>query len=127
MFVLVRRKERGPRRPCLLGQWIQTDGWVAEAVILGHVLVAPRSQGAALVSIVGIVDTDGFRDLVLEQRDRIADRDDGPEAAAPASDPVRAGAAAAPGSDPALLATLTEIRDVLQRIESAVSNADRSG
>jgi hypothetical protein len=43
MFVLVRRNERGPRRPCLLGQWIQTDGWVAEAVILGHVLVAPRN------------------------------------------------------------------------------------
>jgi putative membrane protein len=80
------------------------------------------SQGTALVSIVGIVDTDGFRDLVLEQRDRIADRDDGPPApgdVAPAAQPAPA------AGDPAMLSTLTEIRDLLQRIETAVSRTDR--
>jgi hypothetical protein len=34
------------------------------------------------VKIIGIVDTDDFRDTVLQQRDRIADRDDAPPAAA---------------------------------------------
>jgi putative membrane protein len=81
------------------------------------------SQGSALVSIVGIVDTDGFRDMVLEQRDRIADRDEGPPSVT--GEPAQLTGAPAPASDPALLATLTEIRDVLQRIESAVSRTDR--
>jgi putative membrane protein len=76
------------------------------------------SMGQALVSIIGIVDTDDFRDQVLEQRDRIADRDD----EAPPTDGDAAGALPTVGaSDPAVLATLVEIRDLLQRIETAVS------
>jgi putative membrane protein len=76
---------------------------------------AGQSSGAsALVSIVGIVDTDGFRDTVLQQRDRIADRDD-----------VPAGTVAGPGrsasADPDLLAVVTEIRDAITRIEAGLS------
>lgn len=42
-----------------------------------RVETAGQSSGAsALVSIVGLDDTDGFRDRVLAQRDRITDRDD---------------------------------------------------
>jgi putative membrane protein len=79
------------------------------------------SQGTALVSIVGIVDTDGFRDMVLEQRDRIADRDDSPTET---GDPAQLSGSGPPVGDPALLTTLMEIRDLLRRIEQAVSRKD---
>jgi putative membrane protein len=84
--------------------------------------------GSALVTVVGIVDTDDFRDLVLEQRDRVADRDDAPPPSAVAATAVSAGGAegAVAAADPALLETLTEIRDLLRRIEAAVSRAASS-
>jgi putative membrane protein len=81
------------------------------------------SQGTALVSIVGIVDTDGFRDMVLEQRDRIADRDDTPPET---GDPAQLAGSGLPAGDPALLSTLMEIRDLLRRIEQSVSREDRA-
>jgi putative membrane protein len=98
------------------------------------------SAGTALVQIVGIVDTDGFRDLVLEQRDRIADGDMAPAAASVTAAPAEAlagtadGAAigalgavgagragGAGGADPVLMETVSEIRDLLRRIESALT------
>lgn len=79
------------------------------------------SGGSALVSIVGVDDTDGFRDQVLAQRDRITDRDD----AASATIAAGPGSGAAPGGDvvlrerdAALLEVVTEIRDLLRRMES---------
>jgi putative membrane protein len=98
------------------------------------------TTGSALVSVVGIVDTDDFRDLVLEQRDRVADRDDAPSlppgagaaTAASPTGPGGAGGSAAEGlaavvvADPALLDTLAEIRDVLRRIEAAVTRGTPS-
>lgn len=75
---------------------------------------AGQSSGAsALVSVVGIDDTDGFRDAVLAQRDRITDRDQDP-AALPAQAPTAA-------ADTALLDAVSEIRDSLRRIEAAVT------
>lgn len=67
------------------------------------------TAAGALVSIIGIDDTDDFRDRVLAQRDRITDRDDGVAAAQPGPS----------GTDTtsAELATLIEIRDALRRIE----------
>lgn len=94
------------------------------------------SAGTALVQIVGIVDTDGFRDLVLEQRDRIADGDTAPATTAPSAAPSAPSAAAsgaatgalagtagggAAGADPVLMETVTEIRDLLRRIETALT------
>lgn len=79
------------------------------------------ATGSPLVTVVGIVDTDDFRDLVLEQRDRIADRDEAPSASPPAAPGSVAGGAGVAASDPALLGTLTEIRDLLRRIEAAVT------
>lgn len=75
---------------------------------------AGQSSGAgALVSIIGIEDTDDFRDGVLAQRDRIADREEGvPAAAAPAP-------AAEAAGDRALLEVVTEIRDLLRTMQSA--------
>jgi putative membrane protein len=75
---------------------------------------AGQSSGpAALVKIVGIARTDEFRDMVLRQRDRIAEREPlatTPPAASPAS----------PGEEPALVDLLTDIRDSLRRIEAAL-------
>jgi putative membrane protein len=84
-----------------------------------RVETAGQSAGpGALVSIIGIEDTDGFRDLVLAQRDRITDSDDGPVGAE-----VR-GTGTAPGStgstDPVLLAALHDIHDTLRRIEEGL-------
>lgn len=77
---------------------------------------AGQSSGqAALVSIVGLEDTIGFRDRVLAQRDRITDRDDG--TASPA------GPAAPAAEDGALLEAVTEIRDTLRRIEASIGQS----
>ncbi len=101
-----------------------------------RVETAGQSSGAsALVSIVGLDDTDGFRDRVLAQRDRIADRDDavpGSIGAGSGSGTASGGAAAVPDAardravldelrerDRALLEAVTEIRDVLLRLESS--------
>lgn len=74
---------------------------------------AGQSSGqAALVSIVGIDDTVGFRDRVLAQRDRITDRDDAPRALAAAD-------ASAEAPNRALLEAVLEIRDSLRRIEAS--------
>lgn len=131
------------------------QGPVMRAMGLKGIKVETAGQtsttGSALVTVVGIVDTDDFRDLVLEQRDRVADRDDAPPlppgtaTAATAGSPAAAGGAGEGGpagaggateagqggtpgvggvvavADPALLATLAEIRDVLRRIEAAVA------
>lgn len=75
---------------------------------------AGQSSGtAALVSIVGIDDTDGFRDRVLAQRDRITDRDQDSAALAASNAPADSTAAA-------LLELTVEIRDSLRRIETAL-------
>ncbi len=71
---------------------------------------AGQTSGGALATVYGIVDTEGFRDQVLRQRDRIADADE-----SPASDAQPRPAAG--GHEQAMLETLTEIRDALQRIE----------
>jgi putative membrane protein len=75
---------------------------------------AGQSSGpGALVSIVGIEDTDAFRDAVLAQRDRVAEREEEARAAAPAA------AAGDGAADQALLQVVTEIRDLLRRMEGA--------
>jgi putative membrane protein len=81
---------------------------------------AGQSSGpsSALVNIVGLADTDGFRDLVLRQRDRIAERED---AATPAA------ASPAPTAEAALLETLRDIRDTLRRIESGLKERAPAG
>lgn len=85
-----------------------------------RVETAGQSSGqSALVKIIGIVDTDDFRDIVLQQRDRIADRDDAPLAAPPTDTTV--------STDPALLETVTEIRDLLRRIDATLARDSRSG
>lgn len=73
------------------------------------------STGGALVTIVGIEDTDGFRDMVLSQRDRVTDRDDA-SPAAPASATASAPVSAV-SSNGEVLQTLQQMRDSLQRIE----------
>jgi putative membrane protein len=78
------------------------------------------SQATALVRIVGLVDTDGFRDAVLEQRDRIAEG----RTEITASDlPLgRTG----PGERAPRVTTseemLREIHQTLLRIEGAIGN-----
>lgn len=71
-----------------------------------HVETAGQSGPGALVNMVGIVDTDEFRDAVLMQRDKISEH--GIATASPAAAP-------APQADALLLG---EIRDSLQRIEA---------
>jgi putative membrane protein len=82
---------------------------------------AGQSSGAgALVNIVGIAQTDEFRDSVLRQRDRVADGDDVGTEGHPSR--ARAGAAI---TEPALLEAVIEIRDALRRIEGALSSEGR--
>ena len=88
-----------------------------------------------LVNLVGIEDPDGFRDRILEQRDRISDGDAEaaslphasgarPEAAGAGTGGTAPSAAAGSGfgagamaADPEVLALLREIRDQLGRLE----------
>jgi putative membrane protein len=64
--------------------------------------------GGALVRLIGIEDTDGFRDDTLDQRDKVTDSE--PDETRPTTDTTTA--------------LLTEIRDALVRIESRLP--DRS-
>jgi hypothetical protein len=79
------------------------------------------APGSALVTIQGILDTDSFRDLVLEQRDRIADGDD-TTVLNTVDSSKQAAASATHGTggpaDPALMTILTEIRDLLGHIRA---------
>lgn len=78
-----------------------------------RVETAGQTSGmGALVTVIGIEDTDDFRDMVLNQRDRVTDRDD-----APTSTPAIATASNATTVDGAMLQTLQDMRDSLQRIE----------
>jgi putative membrane protein len=116
-----------------------TDLAVFQGPIMRHfglkgirVETAGQSAGpGALVAIIGIEDTDGFRDMVLSQRDRITDTDDGsgPGGAHPSGTASRPGVAAAMGAathasagpgDPALLAALRDIHETLKRIEDTL-------
>lgn len=72
------------------------------------------SGGMALVRLIGIEDTDGFRDDALDQRDKVTDRPDASPTEAEAS----------PSSSPSSDALLTEIRDTLARIDQRL--ADRA-
>jgi putative membrane protein len=77
---------------------------------------AGQSSGpGALVNIVGVAQTDEFRDAVLQQRDRVTERDAVMEAT---TAPALPGIAA--GTDQALLTAVMEIRDTLRRIEVAL-------
>lgn len=80
-----------------------------------RVETAGQSSGAGsyLVNMIGIIDTEGFREAVLEQRDRIA------HAGSPAPATPR------PVEGDELVNLTREIRDALQRIESRLE--DRSG
>jgi putative membrane protein len=99
-----------------------TDLAVYDGPIMRHfgvkgirVETAGQSSGAgALVTVIGIEDTDGFRDMVLNQRDRITERDD-----APAATPAAAASPSMPAAtaDGELLNTMRETRDALHRIE----------
>lgn len=62
-------------------------------------------------NLVGIIDAEGFRNAVLEQRQRVIDAETGQAPTTPA--------APAPAND-----TLVEIRDILTRIESRLARGD---
>ncbi|TVR61403.1 MAG: PH domain-containing protein [Gemmatimonadales bacterium] len=106
-----------------------------------RVETAGQVSGAmGLVNLVGVGDPDGFRDRILEQRDRISDGDsgagtlpaavDGGQEAAAGRAGGREGVGPAPSAiggsglgsgaaaaDPEVLALLREIRDHLARLE----------
>lgn len=102
-----------------------TDLAVFQGPIMRHMNVkgirvetAGQSTGpGALVRIIGIFETDDFRDLVLTQRDRITEReaDETPAAAAATTSP--------PLPDAAMLAAIEDIRDTLRRIEAKMNAA----
>jgi putative membrane protein len=71
------------------------------------------TPGGALVKLIGILDTDGFRDDALDQRDKVTDRPDAEPAAGPA-EPTTGGTAV----------LLTEIRDTLNRIDARLAERD---
>ena len=70
--------------------------------------------GGSLVAMTGIVDTPGFREAVLDQRDRIHEKDEGDSAGTPSP---AGGAREAAGDD----GVLVEIRDSLLRIEERLN------
>lgn len=78
-----------------------------------QVETAGQSGGAAgaLVRLIGIVDTDGFRDDALDQRDKVTDRPESP-------------AAASPSDDASTAELLTEIRDAVRRIDQRLADPD---
>ncbi|MFM1832580.1 MAG: hypothetical protein RLZZ461_896 [Planctomycetota bacterium] len=76
------------------------------------------TEGGALVSLIGIVDPDGFRQKVLDQRDRVTDN----ERPGMMSSPAAAPAAAPESGDVA--ATLHRIEAVLERIADRLDQDD---
>ena len=72
------------------------------------------AQGGALVTVLGIENTDDFRDTALNQRDRIADQQDAASAPAPVTPQPAMNEAPA-------LETLNAILDTLRRIEERLS------
>ncbi|MFI4897869.1 MAG: PH domain-containing protein [Phycisphaerales bacterium JB059] len=82
-----------------------------------RVETAGQSSGAAggfLVNMIGIEDTRGFRQAILTQRDKLANGDDTPARATPASSPTDA---------PDQLAALRTISDTLLRIEQKLDQS----
>jgi len=67
--------------------------------------------GGHLVNMIGIVDTDGFREAVLAQRDAIDDRKAGGSIAAPEAQ-----------TNDDLAGVVKDIRDTLARIEQRLSD-----
>lgn len=84
-----------------------------------RVETAGQSNAAgALVSVIGVENIDEFRDLVLNQRDRVTDDSDGPTNTAPS--PASGTASPAPSAhteNGAMLEALNDIRETLKRIE----------
>lgn len=76
-----------------------------------RVETAGQSSQGALVTVIGIADVEAFRDAVLDQRDRVSDRDE--EAAS--SDSVQPGVSSLGSGQAETL--LADIRDSLRRIE----------
>ena len=71
------------------------------------------TPGGALVKLIGILDTDGFRDDALDQRDKVTDRPDAEPSPGPAQ--------ATTGETTVLL---SEIRDTLKRIDARLAERD---
>jgi putative membrane protein len=73
-------------------------------------------SGGALVRLIGIAETDDFRDIVLAQRDRVTDRE---------SD-VATSASGVPSAtaDANVLAALHDIRDTVQRMEQLLQSKE---
>jgi putative membrane protein len=79
---------------------------------------AGTSTAGSFITMVGIVDARGFRDTVLEQRDRVSLSDREPRPSLPdhgGSEDSRS---------PAVLNTLAEIRDALLRIEERLDRRE---
>ncbi|MFO7775926.1 MAG: PH domain-containing protein [Candidatus Hydrogenedentota bacterium] len=72
-------------------------------------------QGGALVTVIGIENTDDFRDTALNQRDRITDQQD---AASPSAAPTAPQPAV---NEVTALETLNAIHETLRRIEDRLS------
>jgi putative membrane protein len=82
-------------------------------------------MGNALVQVVGIEDTDGFRDLVLQHRDKITDSDDlAPARGAPAAGSGASGQT--PVAAEPVLETLRSIDETLRRIEQSLANREQA-
>lgn len=96
-----------------LMRWLGLEGFRVET--------AGQSAGATgyLVNMIGIKDTRGFRQAVLAQRDALAAGDAAASAAAPAA-PTSSQPASTLAADPS---TLSEIRDILARIERKLPDA----
>ena len=80
-----------------------------------RVETAGQSAGpnSALVRIIGLRETEDFRERVLDQRDRIADQDSAPTEPRPAA------------STDATLALMKEMHDTMLRIEQRLGEQDR--
>ena len=92
-----------------------TDLGLQQGPIMRHfgihrltVETAGQSSGGSLVSLDGIVDVEDFREAVLNQRDKITERETSPPVPSPAAE-----------SSEVLLA---EIRDTLLRIEKQLKD-----
>lgn len=72
---------------------------------------AGSSSGMSLVSLTGIKDGRSFRDIVLNQRDKIA-------LASDKLDPSKQPVVASSASNPETIQLLTEIRDTMRNIEN---------
>lgn len=113
--------EEAEFEPRVCVYWLASGAMVCTFTVVGIPLlplwlIASGQNAAALITLLGVKDSEGFRERVLEQRDRITYRERDAAASAPP-------AAGGDHDEAQMLAVLKDIRASLERLEKQSAQA----